>query len=97
MPIKPRKRTLFARWMWERGLTPKDLTGPLQKSFEAVRTYALDFDDPKRVIPSPATMELIRSVTDGEITPAHFYEPVPERPADEDWVSRSFLEVEEPA
>lgn len=95
--IKTRNRTPFARWMWERGLTPKDLVGPLQRSFEAIRTYALDFGDPKRVIPAPATMDLIRSVTGGLITPAHFYEAASDRPADEDWTEGGrFLEVGEP-
>ena len=83
MTIKPRKRTPFARWMWERGLTPRDLEAALQKSFEAIRTYALDFDDPKRVVPSPATMLLIASLTGGAVTPGDFYEGAPERVAED--------------
>jgi hypothetical protein len=76
---KRRNRTPFARWMWEHGLKPRDLEQPLQKSFEAIRTYALDYDDPNRVIPSPATMALITALTDGVVRPGHFYEPSPER------------------
>jgi hypothetical protein len=77
--IARRKRTPFARWMWERGLTPKDLEGAIQKSFEAIRTYALDYDDPRRVIPTPKTMELIVALTAGDVQPGDFYEPSPER------------------
>lgn len=95
-----RKRTPFARWMWERGLAPKDLTAPLRRSYEAIRTYALDFDDPKRVVPDPETMKRISALTGGMITPAHFYEPPevkavePSGPAaDEDWTGRDFLNI----
>ena len=79
MTFNRRKRTPFARWMWERGLSNKDLEGPLQRSFEAIRTYALDYDDPRRVIPAPETMKLIEALTEGVIRPADFYEPAPER------------------
>jgi hypothetical protein len=99
--LKPRKRTPFSRWMWEHGLRPKDLEKALGRSWESVRKFALDFDDPARVIPPPEVMDRIVALTAGAIRPGHFYEPPPSTPApdttaaDEDWHSKSFLEASE--
>jgi hypothetical protein len=88
--------------MWERGLKPADLVKPLGRSWEKVRQYALDYDDPKRTLPPQDVMERIVILTAGEVRPGHFYPPMPlpepgpepraeVKPADEDWHGRDFL------
>jgi len=76
-PRPPRQRPALARWVWDRGYTWKEAGEVFQCTGEAVRLWCRPFDDDSRRTPEKATMELIATVTGGEVTAADFY-PAPE-------------------
>lgn len=69
------ERPTLARWMFERGLRPKDAIGALGVSGESIRRYCLPFGHADRQVPTEPVMLRIRDWTSGAITPADFYPP----------------------
>lgn len=81
-PPEPLERPKLARWMWERGLKWADGATALGVSGEQVRRYCLEFGHTQRQLPSREAMERIHAWTNGAITPADFYPPHLNQPAE---------------
>lgn len=60
-------RPAFARWIWERGYTLKEIGDAIECSYEHVRLICLPFVDAKRRVPEQELMRRIHAFTEGEI------------------------------
>ncbi len=72
----PLNRPKLARWLWERDLDNSQAADCLGRTREWVRLVCLPFDDPRRRIPQREDMDRIFAFTNGEVTPADFYQIV---------------------
>jgi hypothetical protein len=70
---RPLSRPAFARWVWERDLTLKEVGEALGCSYEQVRLICLPFSDPKRRVPDEPLIRRIHEYTGGEIGVAQWY------------------------
>lgn len=94
-------RPALAQWMFDRDISAEAAGIRLGKSPVQVRRYCRPFGDPRRQTPSEQVIARIVEWTRGAVTAIDFYPPALRpmspceavRPADEDWASRSFLDV----
>ena len=72
----PDPRPKLAQYLFDRGMTYREASVPLETTHETVRRMCLPFSDPQRRVPRPPLMTRIQAWTQGEISPADFYQPM---------------------
>lgn len=79
-PPDPRPRPKLARYMFERGLKPADVSEALdgKVSDELIRLVTLPFDHPAFREAKPWLIEAVRKWTRGEVGAADWTAPQPE-------------------
>jgi hypothetical protein len=77
-PPDPKARPKWATYMWERGLTPDDVTHVVGRSREYIRRLGLEWDDPLRQVPGEVEIARIDAWTGGVVALPDWIPPMVE-------------------